>query len=467
MFENNSSSILIIDDEDSMRVTLSILLKRNGFNVTEAKNGKTALEIINNNLFDLIITDLKIGDISGMEIIQSAKNSSPAAEILVITAYGTIESAVEAMRLGAFDYIVKPFESNQILLTIKKALERKRLINEVKYLRNEIKKRFSIDSIIGKSPEIQKVLETISMVAKVDTTVLLEGESGTGKEVAAKAIHNNSHRSQMPFIAINCGAIPETLLESELFGHVKGSFTGAIFNKKGLFEEADKGTIFLDEIGDTPQSTQVKLLRVLQDHEIRRVGSNAAIKIDVRVIAASNKNLQEMVKEGKLREDLFYRLNVINITIPPLRDRKDDIIPLSEHFIKIYSAKMNKEIKGITPDAVDILMSYNWKGNVRELENIIERTIALSQDSYITPAALPSNLQKGEIPPFPFFINRSEGGLLKAENSMTLSNLEKLYIQEVLNSCRWNQKEAAKKLGIGRNTLWRKIKEYNLTISNS
>ncbi len=448
------ASILIVDDEESMRITLSMLLKSEGYTVSIASGGEDALrKIQTGNSYDLVITDLKMDKINGITVLETTKEFNSSAEVLVLTAYGSIDSAVEAMRLGAFDYISKPFESDELLLTVEKALERKNLLKELKFLRKEIKGRYGIKNIIGKSKEMRTVMDMIHRVAETDVTVLIEGESGVGKELVARAIHSESLRCNMPFIPINCGAVPETLLESELFGHVKGSFTGASFNRKGLFEEADKGTLFLDEIAAAPPLTQIKLLRVLEERNIKQIGDNNPHEIDVRLIAATNKKLKTVVKEGHFREDLFYRLNVIALTIPPLRERKDDILLLCEHFLDLYSKKNGKDVTTISNEAMDLLVSYYWPGNVRELENTLEGATVLTNDKKITPNDLPAHMrQKMESS----FANGTANG-------KTLDEIEKKYIVHTLQNNSWNQAEASKKLGIGRNTLWRKMKRYNIS----
>lgn len=448
------ASILIVDDEESMRITLSMLLKSEGYTVSIAAGGKDALKKIQTgNSYDLVITDLKMDKVNGINVLEATKEFNSSAEVLVLTAYGTVDSAVEAMRLGAFDYVSKPFESDELLLTVEKALERKNLLKELKFLRKEIKRRYGIKNIIGKSKEMRAVMDMIHRVAETDVTVLIEGESGVGKELVARAIHNESPRCNMPFIPINCGAIPEALLESELFGHVKGSFTGASFNRKGLFEEADKGTLFLDEIALAPTMTQIKLLRVLEERNIKRIGDNNPHEIDIRLIAATNKKLETAVEEGSFREDLYYRLNVIILTIPPLRERKDDILPLCEHFLSVHSKKNKKDVTTISNEAMDLLVNYYWPGNVRELENTIEGAIVLTKDKKITTNDLPVQMRR-----------KMESSFINGKVSgKTLEEIEKDYIAHTLKNNGWNQVEVSKKLGIARNTLWRKMKRYNIS----
>jgi len=448
-------TILIVDDEGSMRLTLSMLLRREGYRVVEAEGGEDAARRLERNIFDMVITDLKMEGSDGLEVLKTAKRFNPDAEVLILTAYGTVESAVEAMKLGAFDYMTKPIEPERVPIIVAKALERKRLMNKVRYLEAQVEERFSFENIIGRTEAMEKVLEMVRRVSRTDTTILIEGESGTGKELIAKAIHTNSLRKDMPFIAINCGALPETLLESELFGYTKGAFTGATTNRKGLFEEADKGTLFLDEVGVTSPSTQIKLLRVLEEQEIKRLGSATPVKIDVRIVVATNRNLKEMVDEGRFREDLYYRLNVISITLPPLRDRREDIPLLVDHFIRFYSSKVGKIVKGVSPEVIGLFYNYHWPGNVRELENIIERATVLASGETIGLTDLPPTLVG--------FKGGEEETLQKAlKGDMTLKEMEKAFILSKLKQHSWNQAKVARELGIGRNTLWRKLKEYGL-----
>lgn len=453
-----TGKVLIVDDEKSMRLTLSMLLKRRGYAVDEAATVREAVRRIEREVYDLVVTDLRLSDGDGLELLRETKRISPETEVIILTAFGSIESAVEAIRLGAFDYLTKPIEPDDLLLHVRKAIEHKRLRNAVQNLRSQVKERYKLGNIIGKSAAMQRIFEMITVVSKTDTTVLIQGESGTGKELVAKAIHTHSHRANGPFVAVNCGAIPEPLFESELFGHVRGAFTGASYNRKGLFEEADGGTIFLDEVSEIPHSLQVKLLRVLEEKQIRRVGSNETIPIDVRVIAATNKDLKTLVDEGKFRDDLFYRLNVVMIELPLLKDRPDDILPLAEHFLERFSAKLGKEISEISPEARRMLLSYDWPGNVRELENVIERAVLLSQDRIIGPDDLPETIHKssGDVV-FKFIVEGLEAGY-------TLRDLERRYIEAVLWRNRGNRSKTAEQLGIGRNTLWRKIKEYGIEI---
>lgn len=375
--------ILLVDDQSSMRLTLTALLKSAGHTLAQAGTGADALDKISKNDFDCVITDLKLDAVSGMDVLKAAKAQNPQTEVIMLTGYGSIESAVAAMKAGAIDYLTKPVDNEELTLALARAQERQQLKSEVARLRSVIAKeqKFDPGNIVATSPAMKEVLEMVARVAPTDATVLIQGESGTGKELIARAMHQNSKRKEGPFIPINCGALPENLLESELFGHVKGAFTGAHQNKKGLFEEADGGTLFLDEIGEMSPVTQVKLLRVLQDSEVRRVGANLGVKVDVRVVAATNKRLQERIKNNEFREDLYYRLQVIPIYLPALRERKEEILPLVNHYLTSIAAKMNKPIKGLSKESEKALLDYSWPGNIRELINAVERAVILCKEN--------------------------------------------------------------------------------------
>ncbi len=457
--------ILIVDDEASMRLTLSMLLRQRGYSVKEASCIGDAIKELEREIFDIVITDLKLGDGDGMDLLNRVKKTHPDVEVVVITAYGTIESAVRAMKMGAFEYITKPFEPEEIPLIVEKALERTRLLKEVEYLRAQVEERFSFEKIIGKSSAIRHIIDMIKRVSKTDLTVLIEGESGTGKELVAKAIHNNSLRADKPFIAVNCGALPETLLESELFGHVKGAFTGAVANKKGLFEEAHQGTLFLDEVGLTSPSTQIKLLRVLQEGEIMPVGSTKTKGVDVRVLAASNRPLKDLVASGRFRDDLYFRLNVVTINIPPLRERKDDIYPLVEYFLNHHKKQLGKDINGLTEEALKALYNYSWPGNIRELKNAIDRAIVLAREDFIDIESLPPSITALEDTGLKTTEPSQTMGSI--EGKATLKDMEKMLIIKTLKETSWNQARAAELLGIGRNTLWRKLKRYGIKVDDT
>src|SRR5262247_2859135 len=380
--------VLVVDDERSMRELLAIMLRQAGHDVTLAEGGEQAVEILKNEAFDLVITDLRMRKVDGLGVLRAAKELSPSAVVLVVTAFASTETAVEAMKLGAYDYVTKPFKLDEIKLTIANALERKRLQDENKALRTQLRRERGFESFVGKSRQMNELREVIRKTADGLSTVMVTGESGTGKELVAQAIHQESPRRAAPFVSVNCGAIPETLMESELFGHVKGAFTGAVANTVGLFSAANGGTLLLDEVTEVSQSVQVKLLRAIQEREIRRVGDTKDVKVDVRLIAASNRDVTKAVADGVLREDLFYRLNVIPIELPPLRDRRDDIPALVDHFLRKHAQRTGRRIDRIDDGVLTALLQYDWPGNVRELENTIERAVVLSPGSVITARAI-------------------------------------------------------------------------------
>ncbi len=448
--------ILIVDDEESMRHMLSIMLKKEGYEVEAAANGRLALEALAKGGFDAVLCDIRMPEMDGVGFLKALDHRAQELTVIMMSAFGTIDTAIEAMKLGAYDYISKPFKSDEILLTLRKGEERERLRRDNARLLSEVQQVYSYDSIIGKSAPMQEVFKTLQKVSGYKSTVLLMGESGTGKELLARAVHYNSPRRDRPFVAVNCGAIPENLLESELFGHLKGAFTDASRNKKGLFEEAHEGTLFLDEIGELPFALQVKLLRVLQEEEIRRVGDVKAIKIDVRVIAATVKDLEKEVKAGRFREDLYYRLNVLPLHVPPLRARKDDIPVLVDHFIKKYNARLEMKVSGVTPEAMAFLMEYDWPGNVRELENAIERAIVLTDATHIQVANLPPAVRD--------FQSKSRLELLKDEYSIKKTSriLEEELIRKALAKTHGNRTHAAKLLEISHRALLYKIAEYGI-----
>jgi DNA-binding NtrC family response regulator len=393
-------------------------------------------------------------DVDGMEVLRAYRQKSPDSIIIMMTAFGSIETAIRAIKEGAYDYVSKPFKLDEIKLTIRRALEQKRLLQENLFYRQELITKYKLENIVGRSPQMLQVYKTVARVAESRSTVLIAGESGTGKELVARAIHFNSPRSSKPYVAVDCGSLAETLLESELFGHVRGAFTGAVTNKKGLFEEADNGTCFLDEVGDISLAMQAKLLRVIQEHEIKRVGGTETTKIDVRIIAATNKNLEELVAEKKFREDLFYRLNVVSIHLPPLRERLDDIPFLADHFLRKYAAENEKPVSRISAEVLDLLLRYQWPGNVRELENVIERAVTLSPHSLILPEDLPRRLR----------VEPSEISATSLPSQVSLTELEKIYIKKVLEETGGNKKRAADILGIDRRTLYRMAARYGISL---
>jgi len=386
--------VLVVDDEQSMRDLLAIMLRQAGYDVTIADGGETAIERLKAESFDLVVTDLRMRKVDGLTVLKAAKEHAPRTVVLVVTAYASTETAVEAMKLGAYDYITKPFKLDELKVTVANALERRRLREENLALKRQLYRERGFENFVGRSPKILDVFETIRKTADSGSTVMITGESGTGKELVAQALHWESSRRGGPFVSVNCGAVPETLMESELFGHVKGAFTGAVASTEGLFAAADGGTLFLDEITEIPHTVQVKLLRAVQERQIRRVGDTRDVKIDVRLIAASNRDLGRAVSDGLLREDLFYRLNVIPIHLPPLRDRREDIPLLIAHFIKKLSSEVGRPVHGVTPDALAMLEQYHWPGNTRELENVVERAIVLGSSELLEADGLPAGLRQ-------------------------------------------------------------------------
>lgn len=454
-----SGKILVVEDQDAMRESLVIAFRDEGYQVEGVASGEEAIRRLNgNNVYDLVVTDLKMKKVDGLEVLKAAKTASPSTEVALITAYGTISTAVQAIRDGAYDYVTKPFRHQEILKVAKKAIEKKSLKDRVRYLEGEIRDKYRFEGIVGSSNAVLEVLKITSQVCRTESTVLVTGESGTGKELIARAIHYNSHRKDGPFVVINCGALPENLQESELFGHVRGSFTGAIRDKIGLFQHAQKGTILLDEIGETLPSTQVKLLRFLQDGEIRPVGGNKAIYVDTRIVAATNENLDKAVESGKFRKDLFYRINVIRIHLPPLRERREDIPLLVEYFLEQITEKLKKGTRTFSKEAMQALMNYDWPGNIRELQNIMERAVALSRKDLIDLDEIPLPLERFAA----LTTTPMEDEKRKSFIVTTLAEQEKNAIIEALNKYSGNQTKVAQILGISTTTLWRKIKKYRI-----
>jgi len=450
----NHGRVLIVDDDRAMCQLLIDLLREEGYETDVAYEGETALQKSRQSYFDLTITDLMMPKMRGVELVQRLREIDNGALVLLITGFGTIESAVEAMRAGAFHYVTKPFRNEEILIQIKRALEQKRLEQEVQRLRTEVRAHHRFQNIIGQSVAMQKILETVAQVSDLPANILIEGESGTGKELIARAIHANSSRASGPFIAVNCAAIPETLLESELFGYVRGAFTDARKDRSGLFREANGGTLFLDEIGELPVTLQTKLLRVLEDKEVRPLGANQGEKDDTRVLSASNRNLEELVRSDKFRQDLYYRLNVIRIELPPLRHRGDDVPLLVRHFVEKFAAGAKHQVDGIDAEALAALKNYDWPGNIRELEHMIERAVLLGKGSRIGLQDLPANV-----------VADGESSVVLAQaltRQLTLRDLEREYVAKVLDATNGNKTEAAKILGVDRTTLYRKLEEYKL-----
>ena len=442
------AEILVVDDEDIVRESLHDWLDGVGYDVAVAASAEEALEILKKKKFNIMIADLIMPGLNGIELMKEAKKIYPTLAAVIITAHATIQTATTAIREGAFDYIEKPFCPEKVELLIEKLVEHQDLIEENISLRRQIKEKFRFEGIIAKSSKMLKIFELIKIVAPTNATVLITGETGTGKEIVARAIHHQSKRRNKPFIATSCAALAESLLESELFGHEKGSFTGAVGRKKGKFEAADKGTLFLDEIGEINANTQIHLLRALEEKKITRIGSNEEIAVDVRIITATNKDLRNMVLEEQFREDLYYRLKVVTIKLPPLKDRKEDILPLAEHFLKKYVEENNKNTVKFSPGVIEFMLNYSWPGNVRELENMIEHGVILSKDNAVTMAELPQDIIHPAI-----------------QKEKTIEAVTKYHVLNVLEETKGNISKAAGILGIRRMTLYNKLKKYDLTVN--
>lgn len=448
MGKQSSLDILLVEDKEMVRNALKLMLKKAGYKVETADNGQRAIDRLRERFFDLVITDYKMDPIDGMELLRQTKLNWPATEVIMITAYGTISHGVEAIKSGAFDYITKPFQYEELLSIINRLVEKRQDGQTLKCLESEVRNHSAFDSIIGQSDKLLHLLGLARRVAATESTVLITGESGTGKELIARAIHDSSQRRNGPFVVIHCGTIPENLQESELFGHAKGAFTGADSDKEGLFEVADGGTVLLDEVAETSPATQVKLLRFLQNNEFRRIGENYPNNVDVRLIAATNKNLELEVTKGKFREDLFYRINVIPLTVPPLRERKEDIPLLVDHFIDIFGKNNGNQVKKVSKRALSMLINYDWPGNVRELENVIQRAVALTVTGEISPEVLPAEIHQ----------KRVVNGVELNRDSRRLSEIENEVILETLKRMNGNKQKTAEELGISKSTLWRKLK---------
>ncbi len=446
------STILLIDDDDSLRRVMEFSLAEVGYKVRTAKSGEEGLELFGKERFDSVITDITMPGMNGMEVLAKVRQRDERVPVIVITAYGTIESAVEAMKQGAFDYITKPFNRDELRIVLEKALRMRKLEQENEDLRSAVQDRYRFDAVIGESGRIREVLDLAGRVAASDASVLVTGESGTGKELLAKGIHFNSPRREGPFVAVNCAAIPENLIESELFGHVKGAFTGAIRDREGKFEQAEGGTLFLDEIGDLRVDLQAKILRALQERQVDRVGGKQPVPVDVRIIAATNKDIERAIKDGTFREDLYYRLSVITVQMPPLRERREDIPLLADHFLRKFNTGQTIRLE---PDAAALLRAYGWPGNVRELENVIQRASVLRRSDAVTAADLPDKFRTGTTSLEHVILNLPETGI-------SLEDLEKSLIVKALEKHKGNQTRAAEYLGITRPTLIYRMEKYGI-----
>ncbi|UCG07050.1 MAG: sigma-54-dependent Fis family transcriptional regulator [Desulfobacterales bacterium] len=454
----NKSTILVVDDDHAHRTMLRTLIGGWGYAVSETDDGSTAIQKVQEHSYDLVLMDVRMMKVSGLEALDKIKAYNPAIPVIIMTAYSSVETAVEALKQGAHDYLTKPLDFEKLRITIERAMEHTRLKEENRLLKESLGKQFDRQNIIGQSPAMIRLLETVAQVAPSEATVLITGESGTGKELIAGAIHFNSHRKDGAFVKINCAAITETLLESELFGHEKGAFTGADRRKEGRFVQANKGSLFLDEVSEMTLTMQVKLLRVLQEREIVRVGGEETIKVDVRLIAATNKNLEDLIAKNVFREDLYYRLNVVRLEIPPLRKRREDIPLLAQHFLTMFADKNRKEIKGFAPQAMDHLIKYDWPGNVRELMNAIERAVVLARSDYLAEEEFPviqsATATAGELAP--------ETTQAYLESDLSLEEVEKATILKTLQAASGNKSETARRLGITRKTLHKKLKAYGV-----
>jgi two-component system response regulator HydG len=449
------ASILIVDDQRNQADAVAETLQRSGYECVVVTAPRRAAEVLAGREFDLVITDLMMNDMSGLDILRQTKEANPATEVIVMTGYASVETAVDAIKQGAYDYIEKPLNTDVLRDRVGKALERRKLVEQTRELSAQLDERFGFAGVVGNNAAMRRVVEMARQIAPTDTTVLITGESGTGKELLAKAIHNNSARNGHRFVALNCAALSEGILESELFGHEKGAFTGAMAVRKGRFEYADGGTLFLDEVGDMPMSTQIKLLRVLEDGEIMRVGSNDPIKVDVRLISATNRDLKQLIAEKTFREDLYFRLKVVSLELPPLRQRIEDVPLLAEYFLRAAAERQNKSSPRLAPETMRALSTYAWPGNVRELRNVIETLVALAQNETIGPELLPTEIRPAAA---------AAGGAEGSNTTLpTLEQAERQLIRQALETCGGNRQTAATMLGIGERTLYRKIKEYGLS----
>ncbi len=447
-----SGAILVVDDDAVARQLLADALRKDGYDVEIAAGGADAIALGGTRRFDVVLTDIRMGEVDGLAVLREFRRRSPETAIVLLTAFGSMDGAIEAIKQGAYDYLAKPFKKEEIRLVVRRSLEHSRLVRENARIREELRERQG-SPLIGSSPAMLEVYKLVARVSAGRSTVLLEGESGTGKELVARAVHANSPRRDRPFVPVNCAALTETLLESELFGHEKGAFTGAVASKRGLFETADQGTLFLDEIGDIGPALQVKLLRVIQEQEVRHVGGTASVKVDARIVAATNRDLAQMVKDGKFREDLFYRLNVVRIVMPPLRQRREDIPMLAHHFLRQATVSSDQPVRGFVPETMAVLERYHWPGNVRELENVIERTVSLAPGPLIMPDDLPETVRKAEAAP-----------AVGDESLLSLEQVEKRHLGRVLRETGGNKVRAAKILGIDRRTLYRMAERFGMDL---
>ncbi len=457
-----AAKILVVDDDTVARDLLAEALKKEGYDVEAFGSGEEAIARGRDGQVDLVLTDIRMGAVDGLTVLREFKRMTPDTAIVVLTAFGSLEGAIEAIKQGAYDYLAKPFKKEEIKLVVQRSLDHCRLVRENARFREELKGKDEWSPLVGSSPAMLEVYKLVARVSEGKSTVLLQGESGTGKELIARAIHANSPRRDRPFVPVNCGALPDTLLESEMFGYEKGAFTGAVGTKTGLFEAANGGTLFLDEIGELGQALQVKLLRVMQDHEVRRVGGTGSIKVDVRIIAATNRDLEQFVKDGKFRDDLFYRLNVVRITLPSLKERHEDIPMLAHHFLQKCVAGATRAVRGFHPDTLTLLGQYRWPGNVRELENAVERAVSLSHGPLITPEDLPAAIrQTGHAQ------DQKGDGVAGVESAhMTLEEVEKRHLIRVLKETKGNKVKAAKILGIDRRTLYRMAERFGIDLGD-
>ncbi|MDQ7065694.1 MAG: sigma-54 dependent transcriptional regulator [candidate division KSB1 bacterium] len=446
------ATILVVDDDANVRQVLVTQLKDAGFQVEEAQSGHEAKRLIDRRAYDVIICDLVMESVSGIDVLMHSKRVNSDAEVIMLTAFGSVETAVQALQSGAFHYITKPHNREELIVTVQRALEQNRLRLRLRALERQMREQFGVENIVTVNPKMQQLIKTAISVAHTESNVMITGESGTGKELIAGLIHSMSRVADKPFVAVNCGGIPESLLESELFGHVKGAFTGAISTKRGLVEEADGGTLFLDEVAEMNTTLQVKLLRFIQGGEFRRVGENEVRRVKVRIIAATNKDLKQAMEMGEFREDLYYRLSVIPLHIPPLRERREDISLLAQHFLKMFATRLDKPVRQFSKDALNALMQYHWPGNVRELMNAIEHGVALSSGDTLELKDLPPNIAHP----------MTEEGMPLAESRGTLEDIEKSYILKVLQETGWNQKQACRILGLSKATLYRRLKKYGI-----